>query len=537
MTGSPDTETLNQAKHASTAGGEEIRSLCDRLGIPFLEHLPRVQLPLELIKKLDVAWARKNRLVPIEAAEDKVVVAVSNPLNLGATDELAFTLNKRIEVAAAPEKEILSSLNVIFSESMDTADDLLTEMVAGEEDLLNTNLDAIPDLIDSDDAAPVIKLVNRILFQAVSERASDVHIEPGPGVVNVRSRIDGILYDRLAPPRHYLPFLVSRIKVMAGLDIAEKRLPQDGRFNFTVAERNIDVRVSVIPTSEGERLVLRLLDKGSAHLNLEDLGLNRENLDLFVGLISKPHGIILTTGPTGSGKTTTLYAALSRLNSRESNIITIEDPVEYNLPGVGQIQVNTKIGLDFARGLRSVLRHDPDIIMIGEIRDLETAEIAIQASLTGHLVFSTLHTNDAPSAVTRLVDMGIEPYLVSSTVTGVLAQRLVRLLCPQCKEPYKPAPETLDRANLEPDSLKDVQFFRARGCPDCLQTGYKGRTGIYELLILDDAIQQILVHNPEANVIRKAALKAGMRTLLRDGLEKIRDGITSLEEVLRVTSA
>ncbi|MBW1710239.1 MAG: type II secretion system ATPase GspE [Deltaproteobacteria bacterium] len=464
-------------------------------------------------------------------------MAVSDPLALEPTDELAFTLHKRVEVVVAPEEEILNSLNIIFSESMDTADDLLTEMVAEDEGLLDNVLEAIPDLIDSDDAAPVIKLVNRILFQAVSDQASDVHIEPGPGVVNIRVRIDGILYDRLAPPRHYLPFLASRIKVMADLDIAEKRLPQDGRFNFTVAERKIDVRVSVIPTSEGERLVLRLLDKGSAHLRLKDLGLDRDNLDRFVRLITKPHGIILSTGPTGSGKTTTLYAALSRLNSKESNIITIEDPVEYNLPGVGQIQVNSKIGLDFARGLRSVLRHDPDIIMIGEIRDMETSEIAIQAALTGHLVFSTLHTNDAPSAVTRLVDMGIEPYLVSSTVTGVLAQRLVRILCPRCKEPHQPAPETLSRAGLDQTSLNGARVFRARGCSHCLQTGYRGRTGIYELMLLDDTIQQTLIHSPEANAIRDAALKAGMKTLLSDGLEKVRDGITSLEEVLRVTSA
>ncbi|MBW2059942.1 MAG: type II secretion system ATPase GspE [Deltaproteobacteria bacterium] len=528
---------MNLAENARTGGPGELKALCGRLGIPFHDRLPQVQLPQELIKSLDVAWARKNRLVPIQAAEDKVVVAVSNPLALEPTDELAFTLRKRIEVVVAPEEEILKSLNMIFSESMDTADDLLNEIVAEDEDFLGADLENIPDLIDSDDAAPVIKLVNRILFQAVSEQASDVHIEPGPGVVNVRARIDGILYDRLAPPRHYLPFLSSRIKVMAGLDIAEKRLPQDGRFNFTVAERNIDVRVSVIPTSEGERLVLRLLDKGSAHLSLEDLGLDRENLERFVRLITRPHGIILSTGPTGSGKTTTLYAALSRLNTKELNIITIEDPVEYNLPGVGQIQVNTKIGLDFARGLRSVLRHDPDVIMIGEIRDAETAEIAIQSALTGHQVFSTLHTNDASSAVTRLVDMGIEPYLVSSTVTGVLAQRLVRILCLQCREPYQPSPETLARAGLHGTSWDETPVFRARGCPDCLQTGYRGRTGIYEFLVLDDAIQGTLVHSPEANVIRKVALKAGMKTLLSDGLDKVRRGTTSLEEVLRVTSA
>jgi general secretion pathway protein E len=324
---------------------------------------------------------------------------------------------------------------------------------------------------------------------------------------------------------------------MANLDIAEKRLPQDGRFQFTVAEKNIDVRVSVIPTSEGERLVLRLLYKGSALLGLEDLGLDSKNLEKFIELIFRPNGIILSTGPTGSGKTTTLYAALNRLNSRDLNIITIEDPVEYSLSGVGQIQVNPKIGLTFAHGFRSVLRHDPDVIMIGEIRDHETAEIASQAALTGHRVFSTLHTNDAPSAVTRLVDMGIEPYLVSSTVIGVEAQRLIRLLCPHCKEPYQPSPESLSKSGLNPADLEGVEIFRARGCPECFHTGYRGRTGIYELLIVDEEFQKAVARSPEANTVRQAALKTGMKTLVNDGISKVRQGITSLEEVLRVTTA
>ena len=414
-------EAMDLVKKADSGGLEDLKELCRGLGIEYYESLPPTQLPQEIINSLDVAWARKNRLVPIKATEDKVVVAFSNPLALEPADELAFWLKKRIEVVAAPENEILRSLNMLFSAAMDTADDLLLEMVSDDAEVLSADFEDIPDLIDSDESAPVIKLVNMILFQAVSERASDIHIESGPGVVTVRFRIDGILYDRITPPRQYLPFLSSRIKVMSDLDIAEKRLPQDGRFQFTIAEQNIDVRVSVIPTSEGERLVLRLLYKGSALRNLEELGLDHENLEKFIGLIQRPNGIILSTGPTGSGKTTTLYAALTRLNSRDLNIITIEDPVEYALTGVGQIQVNPKIGLTFAQGFRSVLRHDPDVIMIGEVRDIETAEIASQAALTGHRVFSTLHTNDAPSAVTRLVDMGIEPYLVSSTVTGIEA--------------------------------------------------------------------------------------------------------------------
>ena len=421
--------------------------------------------------------------------------------------------------------------------SMDTADDVLKEIAETEEDPLSADLDAVPDLIDSSDAAPVIRLVNRILYQAVTERVSDIHIEAGGDRVKVRFRIDGVLYDRLSPPKSYLPFLSSRIKVMAGLDIAEKRLPQDGRFNFSVAERSVDVRVSVIPTTGGERVVLRLLDKTTALLGLEDLGMGGRVLETFAGLITRPNGIILATGPTGSGKTTTLYAALSRLNSRELNIITIEDPVEYHLPGVGQIHVNSKVGLDFARGLRSVLRHDPDVIMIGEIRDVETAEIAIQSSLTGHLVFSTLHTNDAPSAVTRLVDMGVEPYLVSSAVIGVLAQRLIRLLCPNCKAPHQPSAKALARAGLPPDALDGHQVYKPVGCDKCFETGYRGRAGLYELLKVSDEVQKVLAQTSEANDIRRVARESGMVPLIHAGLEKVKKGQTSLREVLRVTLA
>jgi len=527
------TTTTGPAGPDRSGEPEDLQGLCARLALPYYDHLPAPQLPPRLVEELNVAWARKNRLVPLSATDDRLVIATSMPLALEPMDELAFTLGRRVEVVGAPEAEVLQALNLVFSESMDTADDVLKEIAKAEG--LDNTFEAVTDLIDSSDSAPVIKLVNRVLFQAVSERASDIHIEPGTDNVEIRFRIDGVLYDRLSPPKGYLPFLSSRIKVMADLDIAEKRLPQDGRFRFTLAERNIDVRVSIIPTSDGERVVLRLLDKSSALLGLEDLGMDHDNLEVFRRLISRPHGIILATGPTGSGKTTTLYAALTQLNSRERNIMTIEDPVEYRLPGVGQIQVNPKVGLDFARGLRSVLRHDPDVIMIGEIRDLETAEIAIQSALTGHLVFSTLHTNDAASAVTRLVDMGVEPYLVSSAVTGVEAQRLVRVLCPHCRRPEQPSAQSLVRAGLPPDALDGVQVFRPQGCEHCFFTGYHGRTGVYELLVIDEPIQKTLAGTSEANKIRTAALKAGMRPLLDDGLRKVRAGQTSFEEVLRVT--
>ena len=537
MSGSRLSRTMELAGPARAGDLEALRELCEHLGLPFFERLAPPKLPPGITETLDVGWARKNRLAPYWADEDTVRVATSNPLSLGPLDELAFALGKRVEAAGAPEVEVLQALNFLFSESMDAADDFIKEIADSEGATFSADLDDAPDLIDSSDSAPVIRLVNRILFQAVTEKASDIHIEAGSDRVNVRFRIDGVLFDRMSPPKSYLPFLSSRIKVMAGLDIAERRLPQDGRFHFNVAERSIDVRVSVIPTSSGERVVLRLLDKTTALYGLEELGMGREIFDPFTELVSRPHGIILATGPTGSGKTTTLYAALSRLNSRDRNIITIEDPVEYVLPGVGQIHVNTKVGLSFARGLRSVLRHDPDVIMIGEIRDLETAEIAIQSSLTGHLVFSTLHTNDAPSAVTRLVDMGIEAYLVSSAVVGVLAQRLVRLLCPHCKEPDQPSAKVLARAGLTEDSLAGAQIFRPNGCDKCFNTGYRGRAGLYELLVVDDEVQKALAATSEANAIRRAAVQSGMITLMQAGLTKVRQGKTSLEEVLRVTLA
>lgn len=528
------TETLDLADQARSGDHDALKSLCKHLAVPWQDHLPQARLPEGLAERLDVGWARKNRLVPFAGSEESVTVATSNPLAVEAIDELAFLFQRRIELVGAPEEEVLAALNMLFAEGMGEADDLLKEMDESEGHIFSAD-DETTDLIDSSDAAPVIRLVNRILFQAVSERCSDVHIEPGPLSVNVRLRIDGVLYDRLSPPKHWLPFLISRIKVMAGLDIAEKRLPQDGRFQFSVAERSIDVRVSVIPTAGGERVVLRLLDKSTALLGLEDLGMEGEILNRFVKLVTRPNGIILATGPTGSGKTTSLYAALSRLNTRDVNIITIEDPVEYHLAGVGQIHVNNKVGLTFARGLRSVLRHDPDVIMIGEIRDLETAEIAIQSSLTGHLVFSTLHTNDAPSAVTRLVDMGIEAYLVSSAVIGVVAQRLVRRLCPHCRVPDETAADRLAGYERYAHMLENAVPYRPEGCDMCSHTGYRGRAGLYELLLLDDAVQATLSRTSESNEIRRAAIQSGMIPLVEVGIDKVRKGVTSLEEVFRVT--
>jgi general secretion pathway protein E len=381
----------------------------------------------------------------------------------------------------------------------------------------------------------VIRLVNLIFFQAVKERASDIHIEPFQKELKVRYRIDGILYNRLSPPKRYQPAIVSRLKVMAKLDIAEKRLPQDGRIPIKVADKDIDIRVSIIPTSFGERVVLRLLDKSSVHLGLEEIGLFPEHLKTLEELIRRPNGILFVTGPTGSGKTTTLYAALSRINSSDKNIVTIEDPVEYQLFGIAQIQVNPKIGLTFAHGLRSILRHDPDVILVGEVRDVETAEIAIQAAMTGHLVFSTLHTNDAASAITRLIDMGIEPFRIASVVRAIVAQRLVRVLCPECKQTYDPEPEALRDAGIHPARIRGKAVYRGKGCPACAGTGYRGRTGIYETLSVSEPIRQLIMRKADSTTIAQKALEEGMKALRDDGAEKVLAGITTLEELIRVT--
>ncbi len=379
-------------------------------------------------------------------------------------------------------------------------------------------------------------MVNSLLFQAAKDRASDIHIEPFERELTVRFRIDGILYDILSPPKRFQPVIISRVKIMAGLNIAEKRLPQDGRIRIRLAGKDIDIRVSIVPTAFGERVVMRLLDKSTTVLHLEELGLLGAKHDMVSKLIKQSHGIILVTGPTGSGKTTTLYAALSKINTTDKNIITIEDPIEYQLHGVGQIQVNPKIELTFASGLRSILRQDPDVIMVGEIRDLETAEIAIQAALTGHLVFSTLHTNDSFGAMTRLLDMGIEPFLVSSSVIAVMAQRLVRRVCSGCREPYQPAREELEELGISPQRMMGHTIYKpGAGCNQCKRTGYRGRTGIHELLVVDDEIRGLVMKSGDATTIRRAATARGMNTLREDGADKVLDGVTTIEEILRVT--
>ncbi len=505
---------------------EGLRQIADRLGLPFLERIDDQQADETLLARLPLSFARGHCLLPLAVTDGRLLLATGAPTDLLTQDEVANRYGMPVSVLVAPPEEVLAAVNRLYARTADTAREVVENLVGEDLSTIATELAHPQDLLDLEDEAPVIRLLNAILFQAVKERASDIHIEPYERTLEVRFRIDGILHLMLEPPKLLQEALISRVKIMASLNIAEKRLPQDGRFKVLVAGHEVDLRVSIVPTFYGERTVLRLLDRKQGVRSLADIGFSPRDAGIMERLLTRTSGIILVTGPTGSGKTTTLYAAISRLDRREKNIITIEDPIEYQLTGVGQIQVNARIDLTFAAGLRSVLRQDPDIIMVGEIRDAETAEIAMQASLTGHLVLSTLHTNDAATAVTRLIDMGIEPFMVASSLAGILAQRLVRTICPHCREPYQPA-ETLPGL---PTTL-----YRGRGCPHCFGQGTLGRTGIYELLPIDAELCGMITRRAPAGELKDHALRRGMRTLRDDGLAKVAAGITTLEEVLRVT--
>ncbi|MBM4331505.1 MAG: type II secretion system protein GspE [Deltaproteobacteria bacterium] len=515
---------------------ELLTSLSLRMRLPYIKNLEEEGLDSSLVSRVPIAFSRKHRVVTVKMEDGVLIVATPDPLNYEPLDDLRLILGCReVRAVLCSEREILRAINRFYEQSADTPEEMIQSMDTESRDRILHELEEIEDLLDVSDEAPVIKLVNLILFQAVKERASDIHIEPFLKELKVRYRIDGILYHRLDPPKRYQPAIVSRLKVMAKLDIAEKRLPQDGRIPIKIADKDIDIRVSIVPTTFGERVVLRLLDKSSVLFGMEEIGLGSDQLQVLLELIHRSNGILLVTGPTGCGKTTTLYAALSRINSPDKNIITIEDPVEYQLGGIGQIQVNPKIGLTFAQGLRSVLRHDPDVILVGEIRDAETAEIAIQAALTGHLVFSTLHTNDAASAATRLVDMGVEPFLVASVVRAIVAQRLIRVICPECKEGYIPEAEALAEIGITPEQVATGRVYRGKGCPACSNTGYRGRTGTYEMLIMSEAIRQLIMKKADSATVGRKAVEEGMKTLREDGARKVISGITTLEEVVRVT--
>ena len=512
-----------------------LKLLSDHFKIPFWPELPMESINIDFTQNVPIAYLKKHRMVPLITAESQVI-AVNDPVNFQPADDLRMLLQlPSLPAVLATQDAITAAINLAYDMSRASAKDYFEEMSEETADDLISEISETADLLDETSDAPIIKLVNLLVSGAIKDRASDIHVEPYSSNLKIRYRIDGILYDILSLPRRIQSPLVSRIKIMAKLNIAEKRLPQDGRIELKIADRLVDVRVSVLPTAFGERVVLRLLDKSSDILLLSDLGMHDERIKLLDRLIKSPYGIILVTGPTGSGKTTTLYAALSTINRPEINIITIEDPIEYQIDGVGQIQVNPKIDLTFAAGLRSIVRQDPDVILVGEIRDRETAEIAIQSSLTGHLVFSTLHTNDAASAVTRLIDMGIEPFLVTSSVVAIIAQRLVRVLCPHCKEVYTPDEETLSNLCLSRSVLQNNTFYRKKGCNLCMQTGFRGRTAIFEILVVDDNVKRLVLKTSDANQISELAIRQGMITLQQDGIQKVLSGITTTEEVLRVT--
>lgn len=512
-----------------------LEALSQQWQLPYRSSLDPKEIELALAEKVPISFAKRYELLPFKRTGKVIQVAASNPLFLGALDDLRLLLGEPIEVVAVPSRVVVSSINYVYERATAGAEQAISDLAEGESlSALAEELAEPEDLLDASDEAPMIRLVNSILFQAVQQRASDIHFEPFEKEIAIRYRIDGVLYNILAPPKRLQSSLISRIKIMAGMNIAEKRLPQDGRIGLKIGGREIDIRVSDVPTAHGERLVLRLLDKTSILLNLEDIGLSPDGLATMDQLIQMAHGIILVTGPTGSGKTTTLYAGLSEINSPDKNIITIEDPIEYQLKGIGQIQVNPKIQLTFASGLRSILRQDPDVIMVGEIRDTETAEIAIHASLTGHLVFSTLHTNDSAGAITRLLDMGIEPFLVSSSVVAIVAQRLVRQICPECRVSYRPTPEELGKLGIK-QAPPHLVFHRGKGCAHCINTGYRGRSGIYEILVLDDELRNLILSKVDSSKIKAKAVSKGMLTLRDDGARRILSGMTTTEEVLRVT--
>lgn len=513
------------------------RAVAEHYGLPFRDRLPEEMEVLDLVAQVPINFAKRYTLLPIAREGRAVVVATADPRQIGALDDLRLLLRHPLKVVVAPSQAIIDAINRAYDViTAGSASELMDDLDTERLDLEVSDLEEPRDLLDADEEAPIIRLVNQLIFQAAKDRASDIHIEPYERDLHVRFRIDGILYDILSPPKRFQPIIISRVKVMAGLNIAEKRLPQDGRIRIRLAGKDIDIRVSIVPTAHGERVVMRLLDRATTLLHLEELGLTGAKLETVNRLIRQSHGIILVTGPTGSGKTTTLYACLSKINTTDKNIITIEDPVEYQLHGVGQIQVNPKIDLTFANGLRSILRQDPDVIMVGEIRDVETAEIAIQAALTGHLVFSTLHTNDSFGAMTRLLDMGIEPFLVSSSVIAVMAQRLVRRVCPSCRVPYRPTREEMEEIGITPQQLGGKEIYKqGTGCRQCKGKGYWGRTGIHELLVVDDEIRNLVMKNGDASSIRRTATAHGMNTLRDDGADKVLAGVTTIEEVLRVT--
>lgn len=527
-------ESLEETLLKSEVLSEEqvLEILSEFYEFPYTLSISEKEIDQELIKTLPISFAKKFRLIPFQSRDDKVIIVFAPPVDLYALDEMKSLFGREIEPVIALNHVVLNSINRIYERGKEMADGIEEDETTG---IAEYDIHEPKDLLEAEDEAPIIRFVNSLLFQAIKEKASDIHLECFEKEVSVRFRKDGLLHEITSVPKRLQASIISRVKIMAELDIAEKRKPQDGRIRVKVAGRDVDVRISTVPTTWGESVVMRLLDRSSVLLSLEDLGLRGQKLDTMETLIRRPHGIVLVTGPTGSGKTTTLYAGLERINSPDKKIITVEDPVEYQIQGINQIQVNPKVNLSFANGLRSILRQDPDVILVGEIRDKETADIAIHASLTGHLVFSTLHTNDSASAITRLIDMEIEPFLVASALMAVIAQRLLRFLCHYCKEPYEPHSDELLRIGLKPQKLVDGILYRAKGCEKCFDTGYSGRMAIFEMLLIDDEIRNLTLGHVDSGQIKKSAVEHGMTTLRQDGADKVLKGQTSVDEVMRVT--
>jgi len=517
-----------------------LKLFAEALGLEFLPEIPPKAVPVEFIEAVPAAYAQHHYLIGIkpEADDGELTVVLSRPLDANALDNVSKMTGLPVRAAISTRAAITSVIDVAYEQRTTVIEEVAEELDSQNLDQLLDEVAASDDLLDVVNRPPVIRLVNDILFRALQLRASDIHVHPYETKIQIRYRIDGILYDTLSLNRNVLPLIISRIKVMAGMDIAERRLPQDGRCSVRLGQREVDLRISTVPTSFGERSVLRLLDKSTGLFGLDELGLWKEDLKKFDALLTRSHGVIFVTGPTGSGKSTTLYACLNRINSAEKNVITIEDPIEYQLEGISQIQVASKKGMTFATSLRHVLRQDPDVIMVGEVRDIETARMAIQSSLTGHLVFSTLHTNDSAGAVSRLLDLGVEPYLVSSSLIAIIAQRLVRKVCPDCRKVVEPTPCELRELGLgEAAADSGGKFFVGEGCEKCFQTGYRGRTGIYEMMLISEEVQNLIYKRETAGTIKKVALDAGMQTLRMDGARKVLSGITTIAEVARVTQA
>jgi type IV pilus assembly protein PilB len=516
-------------------------ALAGQRGMEFVE-IDRIEIPSTVIKHVPAQMAKTYHILPVAFDDDKKVltIVVDSPDNFRASDDLATLTGFTVIPKVADANAIQDAINKYYAESDESINDLIGEIESDSNLATFRGRDAsidLDDLKELADSNPVKKLLNLVLLQAIRDKASDVHFEPFENEFKMRYRIDGVLYEMVPPPKHIALALSSRIKVMANLDIAERRLPQDGRIPLMVGGNPVDLRVSVLPTMFGESVVLRILDRSQLDLRLDVLGMRDRELNMMRQLINKPNGIVIVTGPTGSGKTTTLYSALKELNTIDNKIITTEDPVEYDIDGLIQIQIRTDIGLTFAKCLRSILRQDPDICMVGEIRDKETGEISIQASLTGHLVFTTVHTNDAPSTIARLVDLGMEPFLITATLEGIVAQRLVRKICNNCKTPFQPKEEMLMELGLTPADVGDKKFFYGRGCEVCNNTGYRGRTGIYEIMSMNDELRELIMDHASTNVLRDAAQKNGMHLLRDNGLLLIYDGITTIEEVSRETLA